>query len=474
MPTDEIAGRRPPQALDAEAAVLGAMLLSGEAVARVIEVLGQDAGHFYLDPHRRVYIAIVNCFNSGRPADIVTVAAELKRTKDLDGVGGLPFLSGLLEAVLTTAHCEEHARLVLEKSIQRQLIGTATEIVQKSYDDTRPVDELLDEAEQRIFDIRQAGIRQGFKAVSGLLMAEVARIEKASQEKRAITGIQTGFPELDMMTSGFQDGDLVIIAGRPSMGKTALALNVAFNACLHNKIPVAIFSLEMSTEALVQRLICAEADVAMRNLRGGMLSREERARVSNALGPLRESRIYIDDSPSLNALDIRARARRLQAETPVGLILVDYLQMMEAHHTGRRERNRQQEISDTTRSLKAMAKELNTPVVVLSQLSRAPEARPDKRPQLSDLRESGAIEQDADLVLLLYREKFYKSSDPEVKNTAEVIVAKQRNGPTGKVHLVFIDKSMRFENPYLAAAGVPSEDARPVVAPEPPDDYLGD
>ncbi|HDQ99547.1 MAG TPA: replicative DNA helicase, partial [candidate division WOR-3 bacterium] len=460
---DEIAGRRPPQSLEAEAAVLGAMLLRGDAVARVLEVLGHDPAHFYLEAHRKVYAATLACFDAGRPADVVTVAAELKHRRELDGIGGLPFLSGLLESVLTTAHCTEHARLVLEKSVQRQLIGTATEIVQKSYDDTRPVDELLDDAEQRIFDIRQAGTRQGFQVVKDLLMPEMERIERAAQEKRLITGVETGFPDLDEKTSGFQKGDLIIIAGRPSMGKTALALNIAVNASLRSKTrePVAIFSLEMSTEALVQRLICAEADVSMKNLRRGMLSRADRARLSNALGPLKETQIYIDDSPALNALDIRARARRLKAEVPLGLIIIDYLQLMEAHHTGRRERNRQQEISDTTRALKAMAKELDTPVAVLSQLSRAAEARPDKRPQLADLRESGAIEQDADLVLLLYRAKFYKPAAPDVTNLADVIIAKQRNGPLGLIQLTFLDECMRFENPYLASAGAPAEDARP-------------
>ncbi|MFO7675180.1 MAG: replicative DNA helicase [bacterium] len=470
---DEIVGRRPPQALDAEVAVLGAMLLNSEAVARVLEVLGHSPEHFYLDAHRKIYSAITSCFDASRPVDVVTVAGELKRAKELDNVGGLPFLSSLLEAVLTAAHCEEHARLVLEKSTQRQLIDTATEIVQKSYDDTRPVDELLDEAEQRIFDIRQAGTRKGFEKLQELLMPAMERIEAVSREKRLITGVETGFAELDEKTSGFQKGDLVIIAGRPSMGKTSLALNIAVNASLRSNIPVAIFSLEMATEALVQRLICAEAGVSMMNLRRGMLKQPERARLAAGLGPLRDARIHIDDSPALNALDIRARARRLKAETPVGLIVIDYLQLMEAHFSGRRERNRQQEISDTTRSLKSMAKELNTPVVVLSQLSRAPEARPDKRPQLSDLRESGAIEQDADVVLLLFRPKFYKPEDSGVDDTAHVIIAKQRNGPLGSIKLTFLGDCMRFENPYLGGASGPPEESRPAdPGPEPPDVYL--
>jgi replicative DNA helicase len=402
-----------PQALDAENAVLGAMLLNPDAVARVLEVLSSSPEHFYLDAHRKIYQAVVTTFDSNQPTDAVTVAAELKRMKELDNVGGMPYLSGLLDAVVTAAHCEEHARLILEKSIQRQLIQTATEIVQQSYDEGRRAHELLDEAEQKIFEIRQAGTRKGFEQVKSLLMGEMERIEQAMREKRLITGIETGFHALDERTSGLQKGDLIIVAGRPSMGKTSLALNIAVNASLRGKTPVALFSLEMSTEALVQRLICAEAAVSMKNLRRGMLSSRDRSRLTAALGPLADTQIHIDDSPSLNTLDVRARTRRLRSEVPLGLVVIDYLQLMEAHHTGRRDRNRQQEISDITRSLKAMAKELNLPVMVLSQLSRAPEARPGKRPQLSDLRESGAIEQDADLVILLYREKFYPARHPQ-------------------------------------------------------------
>lgn len=471
---DETAGRRPPQSLDAEQAVLGAMLLNSEAVGRVLEVLGHDSQHFYLDAHRKVYAAVINCFNANRPIDVVTIATELKRLKELDNIGGLPFLSGLLDTVLTAAHCEEHARIVLEKSIQRQLIGTATDIVQRSYDDTRPVGELLDDAEQRIFEIRQAGTRKGFEIVSNLLMQEMQRIEEAAAAKRTMTGVSTGFHELDQRTSGLQKGDLVIIAGRPSMGKTALSLNIAFNASFHSQLPVAIFSLEMSTEALIQRLICSEAGVSMKNLRGGALSREDRRRLSSVLGTLKQTRIYIDDSAALNALDIRARARRLMSEVPVGLIMIDYLQLMEAHHTARRERNRQQEISDTTRSLKALAKDLETPVIVLSQLSRAPEARQDRRPQLSDLRESGAIEQDADLVLLLFRPKFYRADDPDVDDTAEVIVAKQRNGPLGTIRLTFRGECMRFEGQYIHEAPGGEGPPGPALGPEPEDDQLPD
>ncbi len=457
------AGRRPPQALEAEAAVLGAMLLEPETVPVVIQYLKPE--HFYLLSHRKVYQAILNLFERTSPTDIVTVTAELKRMKELDAVGGPPFLSALLDTVLTTAHCEEHARLVLEKSVQRQLIQTATEIVQAGYDDARRASELLEEAEQKIFEIRESGYRKGFSRVKDLLMTEMERVEQALAERRFVTGVETGFHELDEKTSGLQSGELIIVAGRPSMGKTAFALNVAINASTRRNIPVAVFSLEMSTEALVQRLMCSEAGISMANLRRGRLTPQERAKLVAALGPLAEAQVFIDDSPGLNALDIRARARRLKSEVPVGLVVIDYLQLMEAHGEGRRDRNRQQEISDTTRALKAMAKELAVPVIAISQLSRAPEARTDRRPQLSDLRESGAIEQDADLVLLLYRAEFYRPEDESVRGRAELMIAKQRNGPLGTIELAFLGPCMRFENPFVREIPEP-----PGV--EAPDDML--
>jgi replicative DNA helicase len=448
QPSGESTTRKPPQALEAEVAVLGAMLLDPTAVPVVMEYLKAD--HFYLHTHRKVYQAIMSLFEHSSPTDIVTVTSELARMKELENVGGQPFLSGLLDSVLTTAHCDEHARLVLEKAVQRRLIQTATEIVQSSYDESRRAEELVEEAEQRIFEIREAGYRKGFAEVKDLLMPEMERVEQAMKDKKLVTGVETGYDELDEKTSGLQKGELVIIAGRPSMGKTALALNVAVNASRRRDIPVAIFSLEMSTESLVQRLMCAEAGISMRSLRLGRLSPQERAKLAAAMGPLAEAKIYIDDSPGLSALDIRARARRLEAEHPdLGLVIIDYLQLMEAPGERRRDRNRQQEISDTTRALKAMAKELRLPVIAISQLSRAPETRGgDKRPQLSDLRESGAIEQDADLVLLLYRAEFYNPQDPTLQGRAELHIAKQRNGPLATLDLAFLGAPMRFENPF--------------------------
>ncbi len=458
--TDSPTGRKPPQALEAEVAVLGAMLLEPDAVSRVLQYLKPE--HFYLQAHRRIHAAVCALFERNVPTDITTVTAELRRMKELDAVGGQAYLSGLLDSVLTAANCEDHARLVLEKSVQRQLIQTATEIVQAGFDEASSAAELLDQAEQKIFDIRQAGFRKGFDKLDVLLKIEWERIEQATAEKRYLTGLTTGFHDLDERTSGLQKGELVIVAGRPSMGKTALALNIAVNAASKAGIAAAVFSLEMSAESLVQRLLCSAGSVSMRNLRRGRLEAEERTRLAAASGSLSEMKIYIDDSPGLNALDIRARSRRLKAEHPdLGLVVIDYLQLMESHGDRRRERNRQQEISDTTRALKAMAKELGVPVIVLSQLSRAPEIRGgEKRPQLSDLRESGAIEQDADLVILLYRAEFYDPDDPVKKGKAEAIIAKQRNGPLGTVELAFLGHCMRFENPY----------GRELPPPEPPPD----
>lgn len=456
--------RKPPQAVEAEAAVLGAILLDAEALPRVIPFLKPE--HFYTPAHRRIYEAMLNLFERKEPYDIITVTNELRRMKELDSVGGQTYLSSLLDTVLTAAHCEEHAHLVLEKAIQRQLIQTATEIVQTAYDEGCSAEELLEQAESKIFQLRQAGERKRFTLVREMLMEEMERIEKARAEKRFITGVETGFRDLDALTSGFQPGDFIIIAGRPGMGKTAFALNIAVNAAIHisQPVPVAIFSLEMSTESLIQRLICSEAYVSQTKLRRGMLNHEEYKRIVDVIGPLSEAKIYIDDSPGLNALEVRARARRLKGEHPdLGMVVIDYLQLMEVHGDRRRERNRQQEITEISRALKAMAKELNVPVVAISQLSRAPESRQDKRPQLSDLRESGALEQDADVVLLLFREAAYRKKewaalDENKRRAAELNIAKQRNGPTDTIPLVFLYEYMRFVNAETRYVQEPAEE----------------
>lgn len=456
--------RKPPQAVEAEAAVLGAILLDPEALPKILVFLKPE--HFYIPAHRLIYEAMLNLFERKEPYDIITVTAELRRMKQLETIGDQPFLSSLLDTVLTAAHCEEHARLILKKAIQRQLIQTATEIVQAAYHEDRDAEELLEQAESKIFQLRQAGERKQFTLVSDMLMEEMERIENARQNKRLVTGIETGFRDLDLLTSGFQPGDFIIIAGRPGMGKTALALNITVNATVRisQPVPIAIFSLEMSTESLIQRLICSEARVSQHKLRRGMLNQEEYQQIVHAIGTLSEAKIYIDDSPGLNALEIRARARRLKGDHPdLGMVIIDYLQMMEIHGDRRRERNRQQEISEISRALKAMAKELNVPVVALSQLSRAPETRLDKRPQLADLRESGALEQDADVVLLLYREAAYRKKewaalDENKRRAAELNIAKQRNGPTDTINLVFLYECMRFENAETHYLEEPAEE----------------
>ena len=342
--------RKPPQALEAEAAVLGAMLLDPDAVPVVLEHLKPD--DFYLQPHRRVYQAIITLFEHNSPTDVVTVTTELKRMKELDAVGGQPFLSNLLEGVLTIANCEEHAKLVLEKSIQRQLITTATEIVQASYDESRRAEELVEQAEQKIFEIRETGARKAFAKLKDLLQTETERAERAKSEKKMLTGVETGFTELDEITSGLQPGELIIIAGRPGMGKTAFALNIAARANTKGRVVhTAIFSLEMSAEALTQRMMCSEARLNMHNLRRGRLSPKEWATLAAALGPLNDAPILIDDSAGLNALQMRARARRLKSQDSLDMVIIDYLQLMEAHGTKRRDANRQQEVSDMTRAL---------------------------------------------------------------------------------------------------------------------------
>ncbi|MGQ9679013.1 MAG: replicative DNA helicase [bacterium] len=456
--------RTPPQAVEAEAAVLGAILLNPDALHKVLHFLKPE--HFYLPAHRQIYQAILNLFALNKPYDIITVTSELRRLNQLDAVGDQPYLSSLLDSVLTAANCEEHARLVLEKAIQRQLIQTATEIVQSAYREDNTAEELLEQAESKIFQLRQAGERRQFTCVGDMLIEEMERIEKAREEKRLITGIETGFRDLDLLTAGFQPGDFIIIAGRPGMGKTAFALNIAVNAAtrISQPVPVAIFSLEMSTASLIQRLICSEAQISQQKLRRGMLRQQEYQQIVHAVGTLSEAKIYIDDSPGLNALEVRARARRLKGDHPdLGMVVIDYLQLMEIHGNRRRERTRQQEISEISRALKAMAKELNVPVVAISQLSRAPENRPDKRPQLADLRESGALEQDADVVLLLFREAAYlkkewASLDENKRRAAELNLAKQRNGPTDIIKLVFLYECMRFVSAETRYIEEPAEE----------------
>ncbi len=437
--------RLPPQALEAEAAVLGAMLLDADAVPKVLELL--DASAFYSQAHRKIYQAITNLFERNVVADMITVADELKRTKELENVGGATYLSGLVENILSTAQVEEHAKLVLEKATGRKLIQTTTQILQESYDATMPADDMLDRAEQLIFQIKETKLRRGFIRLGEILNPAVKEIEKRHTEhQRLVTGVETGLFDLDEKTSGLQKGEFIIVAGRPSMGKTALALNIARHNATKYNLPVAIFSLEMTKEAIAERLICAQAGIPFNKLRSGKLDRGEWTRLTTALGPLFEGPIYIDDSAAIPILEVKAKARRLQAEAPLSLVVIDYIQLIQPPRGDRSQRNRQQEISDISQALKALAKELAVPVVAVSQLSRLPERRESKKPELADLRESGALEQDADLVLLLFRESFYHLT-PDNEREAEFKIAKQRNGPTTDWHkIIFLNECMRFEN----------------------------
>ena len=438
--------RQPPFSPEAEASVLGGMLIDGSAVARVVEFV--DDTMFYREAHRRIFRAMVRLFERGSVLDVVTVSEALKEGAELENAGGLEYLASLLDAVPTAANIEYHARIVHDKAMLRRLIDAAHAIVRDVHEPgNRPVDEVLDQAEQIVFRVSESRSREGFVWIKEVLWPTFEHIEKLQESQGGISGLATGFQDLDRMTTGFQAGDLVIVAGRPSMGKTSWALNVAQNAAIEHGVPVAIFSLEMSKEQLVQRFLCAEGRVDAQKLRRGRLAGDEYQRLARAAAHLNAAPIWIDDSATGNVLEMKAKSRRLKADAEVGLIVVDYIQLMSG---STRTDSRVQEVSEISRGLKALARELEVPVIALSQLSRAPEQRPDRRPQLSDLRESGAIEQDADLVMFLYRpEYYYGPTDKEGKSlegAAELIVAKQRNGPTGPLKLYFHKEYTRFDS----------------------------
>jgi replicative DNA helicase len=414
------------------------MFLDKEAIYRAMEVLRPD--DFYKDAHRHIYQTVLDLANKGEPVDLVTVTEALRQGKRLDEVGGVAYLTELANAVPTAAHIDHYARIVEEKSLLRQLIHAAGEIMAASYESREEVEEILDEAERRIFSVANRRSGRSISSLKQILIEAFEQIEYLYESKGAVTGVPTGFADFDRITAGLQPSDLIILAARPSMGKTTLALNIAENAAVRLKIPVAVFSLEMSKEQLAIKLLCAEAGVNNQRIRTGDLTEEDWPRLSHALGRLSEAKIFIDDSPNISAWEIRAKARRIKSEHGLGLIIIDYLQLMQGRY---RTENRQQEVSEISRSLKALARELSTPVVALSQLSRAVEQRPGKKPSLADLRESGSLEQDADLVCFLYREDYY---DPETekKNITELIVAKHRNGPTGKVEFYFQKEFSKF------------------------------
>ncbi|NLJ33148.1 MAG: replicative DNA helicase [Firmicutes bacterium] len=432
--------RVPPFSLEAEQSVLGAMFLEREAVLIAAEILQPE--DFYRDAHRYIFQAILSLEEEGKPADLVTVTEALRRRDWLEKAGGLAFLTTLAQSVPTAANVEHYARIVEDKSILRRLIREATRIIQNSYEAAHDASAILDEAEQIILRVSQYRDTSGFVQVKDIISAAYDRIEYLYQNKGGLTGIPTGFKDLDLLTAGLQPADFIVIAGRPSMGKTSFALNVAQHVALEAKIPVAIFSLEMSREQLIQRLLCSEAGIDGQKLRTGFLDEEDWLLLTAAMARYSEAPIYIDDSPIMTVMDIRAKARRLVQEQGQALVIVDYLQLLD----GRRSLDsRQQEITEISRGLKALARELSVPVVALSQLSRAVEQRQDKRPVLSDLRESGAIEQDADVVALLYRDEYY-NPDSEERGIAEIIIGKQRNGPTGLIQLAFLKNIMRFRD----------------------------
>ncbi len=438
--------RTPPFSLEAEVSVLGAMLLDPNAVARVVEVVNDSM--FFREANRRLFRSMVRIFERGDVIDVITLSEELKKTDELDSSGGMRYLAELLDAVPTAANIEYHAKIVREKALLRRLIDAASSIVRDAYEQgERPVEEVLDQAEQKVFQVAQSHAREGFVWIKEILWPTFEHIERLQGSEGGITGVATGFKDLDHMTTGLQRGDLIIVAARPAMGKTSLVLNVAQTAAIEHQVPVAIFSLEMSKEQLVLRFLCAEGRVDAQKLRRGRLSPEEHQRLAAAAGHLNTAPLWIDDSPASTVLEMRAKARRLKTESDIGLVVVDYMQLMSG--SGRTD-GRVQEVSEISRGLKALARELDVPVVALSQLSRAPEQRTDRRPQLSDLRESGSIEQDADLVMFLYRPEYYfgpvDSEGNSIEGKAELIVGKQRNGPTGSVELYFHKAYTRFDS----------------------------
>ncbi len=433
------AGLTPPQALEAERSILAAMMLDQGAIGRAVEAI--DAGAFYRSAHAKVFEALVALYTRNEAADLITVAEELRKRGDLEAAGGPAMLAGIMEAATTTANLEHHIRIVHAKAILRQLIRATNEIQQQCYAGQDETPALLDQAEARIFAITDQRIRQGFTSIGELVMPSMQYIDKLSERKSRITGVPSGWDDLDNLTSGWQPGDLIILAGRPSMGKTSCVMNMAENAAIRNNTPVAVFSLEMSKEQLALRLLCSQSEVSLHRVRTGFLGQEDWPRLTTGAGLLTRAPIYIDDSPALSVLEIRAKCRRLKSENKLGLVVVDYLQLMRASS---QVENRVQEISQISRGLKALAKELHVPIIALSQLSRAVEQRGGGgRPQLSDLRDSGSIEQDADVVLFVYREVVYKPDTAE-PGKAQIIIAKQRNGPTDDVDMTFLRECTKF------------------------------
>jgi replicative DNA helicase len=437
---DALLEKLPPQNLEAEMAVLGSMLLDEDAVSVASEFL--DKNSFYKDSHKKIFEAILNLYNANKAVDLITLTDELKKNGILEEVGGVSFLTALANSVPTAANIMHYVSIVKEKNILRTLISNATKIVSMCYESEGNIDEVVDSAEKFIFEVSDKRSVGTYLHLKEIVKDSIETIDKLYQRKAHVTGIPTGYIDFDIKTAGLQPSDLIVIAGRPSMGKSALALGIAEYAGVVEKVPVAIFSLEMSKEQLVQRMLCSHAKVDAHKVRTGYLATSDWPRLTAAAGKLSEAPIFIDDSPAISVMELRAKARRLKAHQDIKMIILDYLQLMRGSSNIE---NRQQEISEISRSIKALARELRVPIVAISQLSRAVEARTDHRPQLSDLRESGAIEQDADVVVLILREEYYNPT-PENQGVAEINIAKQRNGPVGTLKLTFIKEYPRFEN----------------------------
>lgn len=439
--SDLLTDRIPPQNIEAEQAVLGAIFLEPSTLTVASEILIPE--DFYRNAHQQIYLTMLKLGDHGKAVDVVTVTEDLAAAKQIEDVGGIAYLSELAASVPTAANIEYYARIVEEKSLLRRLIRTATTIAQDGYNRENEVEDLLSEAEKSIMEVAQRKNAGAFHTIKDVLVRTYDNIELLHNRKGDVTGIPTGFAELDRMTAGFQRNDLIIVAARPSVGKTAFALNIAQNVATNTDEKVAIFSLEMGAEQLVMRMLCAEGNINAQNLRTGALTDEDWRKLTMAMGSLSNSGIYIDDTPGIRIGEIRSKCRRLKQEQGLGMILIDYLQLIQGN--GRSGDNRQQEVSEISRSLKGLARELEVPVIALSQLSRGVEQRQDKRPMMSDIRESGSIEQDADIVAFLYRDDYY-DKESENKNMIEIIIAKQRNGPTGTVELAFVKEYNKFVN----------------------------
>lgn len=440
----------PPQNLDAEQAMLGSMMMDVEAVVKAIEIIVAD--DFYQASHRGIYQALVNLYQSNKPCDMVTLQEELRTQNQLAEIGGASYLSQLLNAVPTAANVEHYAKIVKEKSLLRQLIGVSGDIARTAFEPQVNAETLLDEAEQKVLQLSQFRKTQSYVRIRDLVAETFNQLERLYEHKQSVTGVATGFSKLDEMTSGFQPSDLIIVAARPSMGKTAFCLNIAQHVAGVNGVPVLLFSLEMSRNQLMQRLIVSEARIDGQKIRNGFLADEDWAKLTMTAGVLEDTPIFIDDSPNATLMEVRSKARRAKAQEKIGLIVIDYLQMMTLQSGGGSQDNRVQEVSAISRGLKGIARELSVPVICLSQLSRAVESRTDKRPMLSDLRESGAIEQDADVVIFLYRDQYYNQKKEESRNKAEIIIAKQRNGPVGTCEMAFFPQFARFDNLEMSMA----------------------